>query len=658
MQKKYAEILGQQGRLAKKLASYEYRPGQMEMAEAIAQIIDVNGQIMVEGGTGVGKSFAYLIPLLEWSVKQGNRVVVTTHTKALQEQLAKKDLPFLQKVLDLDFKYALCFGAENYLCLRRAQRSWQRGLFESSLEATEFEKLMEWADQTKTGLKTELYFEPHLSTWLKLCRERDLCRGRHCKNFEECFYTKARKQQQEANLLIANHHLFFANLASGKQVLPSFEGVVFDEAHNLEEVAAAHLGFELTNNQLKYLLDEFANQRYKTGFLHTIKELRENPELAVLLNASRQAADVFFNSVQEILGNTATLRLQSSGQLADTLAATIEQFVEAVNDHTQDIEDGEDQEELSLRLLRLQTWAETCTEFCQQKRGDHVYWLEAQARARNLKYLLCASPIDVAPYLKELLFKESHPLVLTSATITVNNSFDYLKQRLGIDHAYGLIISSPFDFAKQTLLYTPDGLPDPAYNEIDYVEAISNQIEGLTHVTQGRSFVLFTSYKMLNMVYENLRDKLGDFNLLKQGDISRWQMLEQFKKAQRAVLFGTASFWQGVDVPGEALESVIITRLPFAVPNHPLVEARIASITEKGGNAFLAYQIPQAVLLFRQGVGRLIRHRQDLGIVSILDPRVKTRNYGKYFLNSIPVCQTITDIEKLAQSYQNLRNLK
>jgi ATP-dependent DNA helicase DinG len=450
-------------------------------------------------------------------------VVISTYTKALQEQLAKKDIPFLQNTLGQDFRAALCFGGENYLCRRRLNRSLQRGLFETKDETVELEKIVDWAAQTETGLKMELHFEPRSNVWFKICRESDLCRGRKCKEYDNCYYFQARKAQNDAHFLIVNHHLYFADLAAGRQILPEYAGVVFDEAHTMEEVAAAHLGFELTNSQLKYFLDEFDHARYKTGFLHRLPALKDNPELIVLLNAARQAADVFFTKMDEILDDKPSLRLTQKGMMSDILFSTIEQFVEAVEANLRDVEDDEDYEECQLYLLRLKGWGELLAEFIGQRRENHVYWLEVEKKGRFLKYRLFASPIDVAPYLKRLVFTEISPLVLTSATLTVNGSFAYLKERLGIEDVEEEIIPSQFDFTKQALLYAPLQLPDPAYEEKEYVEAISSQVEKLVRITEGRTFVLFTSFKTLDQVYELLEDRLTGFSLLKHRDIPRWQ---------------------------------------------------------------------------------------------------------------------------------------
>lgn len=652
----YSDLLGDKGPIANVLDRFEYRQVQVDMANAIASAVEGEEHLLVEAGTGVGKSFAYLIPFIKWCVDENKKVVISTYTKALQEQLARKDLPFLEKTLGLDFKYALCFGGENYLCKRRLTRSWQQGLFETKREAAELEKIMEWASETQTGLRMELDFEPQDKVWFRICRESDLCRGKRCRHREECFYAEARTVQSQAHLLIVNHHLFFSDIASGRQILPSYHAVVFDEAHNIEEVAADHLGFELSNTQLNYMLDEFHHPRYKTGFLQRMKELKQDSELKVLLNAARQAGDIFFNSVLNQLQGRATLSLHEPNLLENNLSSTLEQIVESVGEKIEKIKDEEDKDELAVHVLRLKGWASFLNEFIGQQREGHVYWAEAMTRPRHVKCQLCASPVDVAPYLRKLVFDEIAPIIFTSATITVNNSFDFLRERLGIETPKEIALDSPFEFETKTLLYTAKDLPDPARQQDLYVEAISKRIDELVKITKGRTFILFTSYQTLGQVYENLEGKLSDYEILRQGELPRWQLLNKFKKKGDAILFGTSTFWQGVDVPGSALENVIITRLPFAVPDHPLVQARILNLESKGQDAFMNYQVPRAVLLFKQGFGRLIRHRDDLGIVAILDPRIRTRHYGKAFLKSLPQCKEIDDLDRLALEYQALKD--
>ena len=651
---RYEKVFGRSGRLSDVLANYEYREAQLEMATAVRDATEKSRHLIVEAGTGVGKSLAYLVPFIEWALEKDKRVVVATYTKALQEQLAKKDLPAVKKILDADFNYALCFGGENYLCKRRLNRSWQQGLFDTKREAGEFEAILSWAGETETGLLMELPFEPLGSLWLKVCRQSDLCRGKKCSNRNECFYAKARVEQSGAHLLIANHHLFFADLMSGRQILPKYDGVVFDEAHNLEDVAADHFGFELSNSKLKYMLDEFHNPRHKTGFFNRVKAVKDRGELAVMANAARQAGDLFFESVLNILDGKATLSLRRPNQLENILSPPLEQMADAAEDKIGAVKDEEDRDELACHILRLRDFAGLLTEFLDQRREGYVYWAEAEERARAMKTNLCARPVDVAPYMKKFVFDEISPIVLTSATMTVGAKFNFIKLRLGLDSPKELLLHSPFDFENRTILYTPSDLPDPARNEDDYFGKIGARVEELVKITQGRSFILFTSYEALNRVHEYLAGRLSDFCLLRQGDLPRWQLLEEFKKERQSVLFGTSTFWQGVDVPGSALESVIITRLPFAVPDHPLIEARIADLEARGENAFMGYQVPKAALLLKQGFGRLIRHRNDIGIVAILDPRIKTRHYGRIFLDSLPRCRETGDISELADAYKSL----
>jgi len=652
----YEDIFGSRGSMVARLSRYEHRSCQVEMAKAIEGAIEDGAHLIVEAGTGVGKSFAYLVPFIEWAAGNNKRVVVSTYTKALQEQLAKKDIPFLEESLGINFRYALCFGGENYLCKRRLDRSWQQGLFETKREAKEFEEIMRWGGETVTGLRMELPFEPLDSVWFRICRESDLCRGKKCSHRNECFYAKAREEQARAHLLIANHHLFFADIASGRQILPKYDAVVFDEAHNLEDVAADHLGFDLTNTQLKYLIDEFHHPKQKTGFLGRLHKLKNKSELIVMANAARQAGDIFFEAALDNLGGKAALSLREPNRIENLLSSTIEQMADAVAEKIEDIQDEEDRDDLETHVLRLRGWAGLLSEFVEQKREGHVYWIESEARPRAIKCHLCASPVDVAPHLKKLVFDEIAPIVLTSATMAVGGTFDFIKRRLGLTGPQEILISSPFDFEKQTLLYTPSDLPDPAREEALHAQSISERIGKLVEITGGRSFVLFTSYKTLDRVHELLIDRLSDFQLLRQGDFPRWQLLKEFKKDGRAVLFGTATFWQGVDVPGSALECVIITRLPFAVPDHPLIEARIADIESRGEDAFMGYQVPKAALLLKQGFGRLIRHRDDVGIVAILDPRIKTRAYGRMFLDSLPQCREMKDIDEVAAAYKEMKS--
>ena len=650
---KYSKIFDINGPISSFLKNYEFRQGQVDMAAAIEDAIHNCSNILIEAGTGIGKSFAYLIPFINWAVSNNKKVVIATYTKALQEQLFKKDIAFLKKALGNNFNAALCFGSENYLCKQRLSRSSQHGLFETKTDSEIMQQISEWASTTKTGLLTDMPFEPPANIWLKICRDSNVCRNKKCHNFKSCFYVKAKKLWGKADILIANHHVFFSNLDSDRSNLPEFHAVVFDEAHNLENVAADFFGINISNNQLRFLLDELLHPKYRNGFLSSIEHLKDKTELGVLVNSVRQAADLLFTEVENRLGNSSSLRIIEPQQFSNQVCLNINELIDAIYDGINKIDD-DDKEEIKNHLSKLKTWSNEFNDFLSQKHDRHVYWIEKEQKSMKSKYMFCASPIDVAPYLKDVLFNKAMPVVLTSATLSVNNSFAFFKERLGVLDAQELLIQSPFDFKKQVILYTPHDIPDPNIERTRYTDALSRHIKQLVEITNGRTFILFTSYETLKQTYKILEQVLLDYSLLKHGDLPRWQLLERFKKEKKAVLFGTSTFWQGIDIPGRSLESVIITRLPFAVPDHPLLAAKIAHLEAQGINAFMSYQVPQAVLLFKQGFGRLIRNSADFGLVSILDPRIKTRHYGRLFINSLPKCQYVTNFNELAAEYKKM----
>lgn len=671
------EIFGPKGLISQSLPGYEFRRQQLEMAQAVKEAIEQNKHLIVEAPTGVGKSFAYLVPIV-FSVGQNisepgdaasetlvdeekadfdgdeeeysghllkGKVVISTNTISLQEQLVTKDIPFLKRILPLKFKVVLVKGRSNYLCLRRLEytNQIQKDLFENERQVEEYERIKIWASFTRDGSLSDLPFAPAPKIWDEVCSDRDNCRGKHCPFYNHCFFQKARRQMYRANLLIVNHHLFFSDLAlrtSGQSLLPPYKIVVLDEAHTIEDVATRHLGLEISNFKVKYLLDKLYNDTSQKGFLVHLKDTRSMR----LVNLVRAEAQEFFSSIESATGQEKIKRIFKPGLFENNLHKALKELYESLKESRSMVQTKEEEMDLSSymkRILELDTALEA---FLQQRLSGYVYWIEISQKRRT-RIILCAAPVNVGSLLQNYLFGEMDSVIMTSATISTNNSFDYFKKRLGITEAEELIVTSPFDYGRQVKLYIPAEAPDPN-DTPKYTEYIINQVKKYIQMTQGKAFVLFTSYRLMNAVHERIYSEIERLGLsvFKQGgELSRTQMLEKFRADINSVLFGTDSFWQGVDVAGPALSNVIITRLPFSVPDHPVIEARMEEIAERGGDPFLEYTLPGAIIKFKQGFGRLIRHKNDQGIVVILDNRILTKSYGRKFLNSLPQCQLIIE---------------
>ncbi|MCK4437417.1 DEAD/DEAH box helicase [bacterium] len=652
------EIFEADGPIGKSLPHYELRPQQVEMAKAVEEATGKERHLIVEAGTGVGKSLAYLIPFIYWTTDEDRKVVVSTYTKALQEQLFKKDIPFLRETLGIDFRFALCLGGENYLCLRRLNQVWQHGLLQTGGGSAELEKISHWKEETDTGLRLELSFEPSEKVWSLICREPDLCLGKRCPFRDNCYYAKARAIQAKAHILVVNHHLFFANLALGGKILPDYQAVVFDEAQNLEEVAASYLGLQVSNSQVKFLLDTIYNPKTEKGLISRLGEVgnKSREDLIEKVDKARKASDIFFSDILEQFGyDTMSRRMRKANLLDNLLSGPLSTLSKALKELLDTVSDEEDRQEIKGYAQRCHALGQGLENIIEQKLDDYVYWLEIIPKRRYTRTALYGSPLNVAPLLKKYVFDITRPAVLTSATLSVNKSFQFIEERLGLEESRELLLDSPFDYRNQVLLYISDDLPDPSHELEAYQEEVIARISKIVKITSGRAFVLFTSYRMLNKAYAGLQGSLNEVNLLRQGDLPRWKLLESFKKEEKAVLLGTNTFWQGIDVPGRALECVVISKLPFAVPDNPLVEARLEYLASEGKDPFISYQVPQAIIMFKQGFGRLIRHRRDLGIVAILDPRVRSRGYGRTFLNSLPPCREVRNVEELARLYRKWR---
>ena len=648
-----AEILGDGGRIARTMAGYESRPQQLAMAEAVAGAFEAGGHLIVEAGTGVGKSFAYLAPAIERVMQHGGRVVVSTHTIALQEQLFHKDIPFLQSVFGKDgstspsrsFAAVLVKGRSNYVGLRRLMRASQRQelLFSSTDELAELHRIEDWAYQTADGSLSDLSPQPDMSVWDKARSDGDDCLGRKCSFFDRCFFQKARRKAEEAQILIVNHALLFSDLAlrlQGVSMLPVYNHVILDEAHTVENVAGDHMGMSVANTQIRFLLNTLHQERNGKGVL------QRGPGQKVIpaVKQAQQTLNRYFGELADWSAGRGGWngRLREPPPVEQRLAANLLEVQEGLRGARGDAGDEEERSELGGYSDRCHALATAVNNWHQQKTPGWVYWIETGEQRRQ-RVTLAARPIDVGPQIKAALFDQVRSVILTSATLETGTPrpFEYIRGRLKLDRdARGLALGSPFNYREQLKVFVEADLPDPSARE--FTDAACEAIEKYLLQTGGRAFVLFTSYQMLSQFADRLRGFLEENQMplyVHGSGMPRSQMLEEFRGTPRSVLFGTDTFWMGVDVPGDALSNVIIVKLPFAVPSQPILEARIEHIKSQGGNPFSELQLPEAVLKFKQGVGRLIRTKTDRGIVVILDPRVCTKSYGKQFLKAIPECE-------------------
>lgn len=649
------------GLLSREIKNFEPRSQQVEMARAVHSALREQTHLIVEAGTGVGKSLAYLLPLAVWACAENRRAVVATYTKTLQQQLIRKDLPIAQKVVEgmgMELRCALLMGSENYLCVRRlfAFMKKGRGLYDAPGHEQSLSVLAGLCRQSDTGLRSALPVTLPDSIWSEIRRESDLCLRRHCQYYELCLHRKEVTRAREAQIVVANQHLFFAGMP-----IPAFDAVVLDEAHNVEEVAADYLGIDLSNYRVRRLLGEIYNTQNGRGIATRLKNRSERwlGELASTIEAALMRSEAFFMGVLETLGLQAALlageqkdvRIMSANVVTDTITPPLTMVTDLLGEALASAGDAEEETLIKAYKNRCTVLCAEIKEFLKCEGRDKTFWLSARLNRGRPIIELRMTPLDIAPVLAEELFEPTPTVILTSATLAVAGKFNMVRRNLGMPASPEKLLDSPFNYQEQAALYIPNTMPDPNAESVLFEARSLEECAGIAGAVRGGIFILCTSWSFLKKASALLTEEKLGRPVFVQGSGAPEEIIREFKRAKNGVLLATDTFWQGVDVPGQALACVVITRLPFRSPDSPVEEAREQWLAAQGREVFSEYSLPKAVIKFHQGFGRLIRNSEDYGAVAVLDPRITTRRYGGQFMRSIPKCDVLRDLKALKGFY-------
>lgn len=647
------EIFGPEGLIAQAHPDYEYRPGQIQMADAVMRAFEDRHHLIVEAGTGTGKTLAYLVPAVAAALGGRGRVIISTGTKNLQEQLMEKDIPFLQSVLPKNFTAAYMKGRNNYVCLQRLNRAQSSPVLDGLDEVDYFEDVTHWSRESSTGDRAELASLPeHLSFWRHIDARSETCIGQKCPDFDPCFITRMRNRAQDADIVVVNHHLFFADLALRNSaygnVLPDYSAVILDEAHLIEDVVSEYFGAQVSNYQVDDLVRDISSlpienaevDREVTKTCLRVERFAENFWMGFRVGRGEEGRYPIVPGTFATRSSNGEINPTPLGDLymaLDGALARLETTLDALRDKPAEVEN------LVRRIRQARFDLQFIVTGADRK---FVYWTERRGRG----FFVRASPIDVSGLLEDKLFSQVETVVLTSATLSSAGNFAFIRERLGLDKAEDLIAESTFDYQSQALLYLPPKMPDP--RSFDWAHAAAAEVIKIVNASSGRAFVLSTSLAGMQSLYDLAMPEL-DYPCFLQGSASKGRLLARFRETPNAVLFATSSFWQGVDVRGEQLSCVIIDKLPFAVPTDPIVAARQRYIDDEGGSSFFEYSVPQAIISLKQGLGRLIRSTTDRGVLAVLDPRLRTKAYGRTFLRSLPPCRVTSQIDELDRIFES-----